>query len=314
MNRRQFHRRSLLGGAGLLSSTQIDWMSDSISMLSPSRIPKTDTHVHLINLERFSYPWLESAPEIKKPCTLEDFAKVARKSRIGKIVFMESGALPEQSLQEIDWVIEQAKLDARLTGIIARGDVDRDGQLSPRAEELTKSGWVKGIRGRVNKELLQSSGFVNGMKELGRNRLSVDLLLSPALLAIAAETIRKCPDTVFMLDHMGYPDVKAGEDEVWRKGLAKLAEHPNVNCKISGAINKAGRGWTAEIMKPFVHGVIQTFGFDRIVYGGDWPNSLRVSDAYSDWSRAFEKLTRKFSESELNRLYHLNADRIYQLT
>ena len=71
--------------------------------------------------------------------------------------------------------------------------------------------------------------------------------------------------------------------------------------------------WTAKSLKPYIHFVIDQFGFDRIIYGGDWPNSLRASNHYKDWARAFEKITRSFSESELMKLYHENADRIYQL-
>ena len=313
MNRRQFQKSNLLLGSGLLAGAS--WHPSSATILEHrNRIGKTDTHVHLFNLAELNYPWLDNIPEIKYPYDIEDFAKAARKAKIGKILFMESGALPAQSLQEIDWVIKQTKLDKRLQGIIARGDVDIKGRLTPTPEQLLTSGWVKGIRGRLNLELLQSPGFIQGMKTLAEHKLSVDLLLTPSLFLDAARAISRCPDTVFILDHLGNPNVKGGDNEVWKMGISKLAQYPNVNCKISGAIVKIGKSWTAEMVKPFVHHVIDSFGFDRIIFGSDWPNSLRVCESYLDWSKVFEELTKGFSVSERNRLYHLNADRIYQLT
>ena len=313
MNRRQFQKSNLLLGTGLLAGAS--WQSFAKTIINNrKKIPKTDTHVHLFNLAELTYPWLNNIPEIKHFYDIEDFATAARKAKIGKILFMESGALPSQSLQEIDWVIKQTKLDKRLQGIIARGDVDIKGRLTPTPEQLLTSGWVKGIRGRLNLELLQSSGFIQGMKMLAKHRLSVDLLLTPTLFLDAAKAISQCPDTVFILDHLGNPNVKEGDNEVWKMGISKLAQYPNVNCKISGAIVKIGKGWTADMMKPFVYHVIDSFGFDRIIYGSDWPNSLRVCQSYLDWSKVFVELTKGFSISERNRLYHLNADRIYQLT
>ena len=280
---------------------------------APKKITKTDTHVHLFNLEDLSYPWLKNAPEIRRNFSISDFRTASRKSNVDKIVFMESGAQPEESLAEIDWVLEQAKLDERLVGIVARGDVAPNGKIVPDIEQLTATKMVKGIRGRLNPELIQSQAFIRGMKTLAGHQLNMDLLLRPSLLSSAAKAIRHCPDTVFILDHLGYPDIKTGEVDLWKKGIVELAQYPNVHCKISGIINVAGENWSAKSLKPYVHFAIEQFGFGRIVYGGDWPNSLRASNRYRDWARAFEKITAGFSKMELNQLYHQNADRIYRL-
>jgi len=210
-------------------------------------------------------------------------------------------------------VLEQAKLDKRLMGIIARGDVNRDGDIVPGIEQLTASKMVKGIRGRLDPDLIQSQAFIRGMKTLARHQLSMDLLLRPSLLIPGAEAIRQCPDTVFILDHLGHPDIKTGEVDLWKKGIIEIARCPNVHCKISGIINVAGENWTAKSLKPYVHFAIEQFGVDRMVYGGDWPNSLRASKRYRDWAKAFEKITKGFSQTELKKLYHENADRIYRL-
>lgn len=314
MNRRTFNRLSLSAAAGWLSAPGLAAFGSGIEpdSLNVRRIPKTDTHMHLFNLERLQYPWLQNAPAINRDFRPADFIEATRKANVGKIVFMESGAAPGSSLTEVRWVMEQAALDPRIKGMVAKGQIIRGGALDPSPDALLETGWVKGIRGATDVDMLASSDFIRAMKLLAGHNLSFDLLLRPALFEEAAKAIGKAENTTFILDHIGNPDIKGGDFEYWKKGIDELAKRPNLHCKISGVITKAGEGWTVEMLKPYVHHIIERFGFDRIVYGGDWPVVL-LAGSYLSWSRAFEKLTRSFSKHELHKLYHLNADRIYQL-
>ncbi len=202
--------------------------------------------------------------------------------------------------------------DPRIKGIVAKGRIQSGGTIDPPVDDLLATGWVKGIRGATNAETLASSGFVKSMKLLAEKNLTFDLLLRPPLFRQAAQAIRKAPDISFVLDHLGNPDIEGGDFESWKTGIDELATCPNLNCKISGLLTKAGPKWTTKMLKPYVYHVIERFGFDRIVYGGDWPVVL-LAGSYRSWSKAFEKLTRPFSEEELHKLYHRNADRIYNL-
>lgn len=310
MTRREFNQISITAGTGLLAIPNIAIGESSLSKVKG--IPKTDTHMHLFGLDELEYPWLKNASEINKTFLPEDFIQATQKSNVGKIVFMESGAAKGSSMKEVKWVMEQAKKDARIKGIVAKGTLLENGGIDPLVDELLVTGWVKGIRGGTNAEILASSAFVESMNLLAKHKLSFDILTNPSLFKAITKAVAKVPNTTFILDHLGNPNIKNNDFEDWKRGIDKLAEFPNMNCKISGIITKAGKGWTAEILKPYVHHVIEAFGFNRIVYGGDWPVVLRAG-SYLDWSRAFEKLTRGFSKDELHKLYHLNADRIYQL-
>lgn len=314
MNRRFFNRFGLTALAAGMMGTPLRAMRGQMEydITTARRIPKTDTHMHLFGLEQLAYPWLRNAPEINKTFLPEDFIQASRNSNIGKIIFMESGAAEGSSLREIDWVLSLRERDPRIQGIVARASIRPGGRLDPSPEQLLASGWVKGIRVHTDANLLTSADFTLAMQLAAQNGLSVDLLLQPDLLFQAAEAVGKVPNATFILDHLGNPDIKGGVLAYWKKGLSELARRPNVNCKISGLITRAGTGWTTEMLRPYIHYAIEQFGFDRIVYGGDWPVVLRAG-SYRDWARAFEKLTRTFSKDEQHRLYHLNADRIYQL-
>ena len=53
--------------------------------------------------------------------------------------------------------------------------------------------------------------------------------------------------------------------------MKELASCPNVVCKISGVTTEADhQNWTREQLSPYIAHAIETFGFDRSIYGGDW--------------------------------------------
>ena len=53
-----------------------------------------------------------------------------------------------------------------------------------------------------------------------------------------------------------------------------MAALPNVVCKLSGVTTEADhKTWTRDQLRPYIDHVIECFGPDRILYGGDWPVS-----------------------------------------
>lgn len=58
--------------------------------------------------------------------------------------------------------------------------------------------------------------------------------------------------------------------------------------------------------------VMESFGVERLMYGGDWPVVL-LAGSYLSWLLAFEELTMGLSNDELLQIYNRNADRIYQI-
>jgi len=75
----------------------------------------------------------------------------------------------------------------------------------------------------------------------------------------------------FVLDHCGNPPIASGDISQWRIDLAALAELPNVVGKVSGIVNHAKPGWTSSDLRPAVEHVIESFGWDRVVWGSDRP-------------------------------------------
>jgi L-fuconolactonase len=125
--------------------------------------------------------------------------------------------------------------------------------------------------------------------------------------------MRHCPETSFVLDHIGKPGIKAGLLDPWRAHLREMAGLPNVVCKLSGLTTEADHdAWTRDQLKPYIDYVIECFGPDRILYGGDWPVS-ELAGSYLQWLATLDLATAGFSPADKRKLFRDNAIKAYRL-
>ena len=125
--------------------------------------------------------------------------------------------------------------------------------------------------------------------------------------------MRRCPEVAFILDHIGKPGVKAGLLDPWRAHIREMAALPNVVCKLSGVTTEADhKNWTREQLRPYIDHVIDCFGPDRILYGGDWPVS-ELAGRYLQWLATLDWATAGFSPADKRKLFRDNAVKAYRL-
>jgi len=268
--------------------------------------------MHLWDPKILPYSWLKKNELLNQRYGVKEYQAATQDAHIGKMVFVECGTDAGNNLKEVDWVVKQLAKDPRISGIVAKSDLSQEHSLEAEWEILQENKWVKGVRSGANTERLMDTQYVQRLQKLPKYDLSFDLHINSSAFEAAEKAIRTCNHTQFILNHVGIPDIKGGEWEPWHQGMIRLAKLPNLVCKISGVITRAGEAWTADIIKPYIFHVIESFGFERIIYGGDWPVVLRAG-SYQSWVSAFEQLTQEFSQDELTQLYHLNAEQIYQL-
>ena len=59
-----------------------------------------DTHVHLYDPRRLSYPWMKQAPALDRPYLTDDFARLTAGVDIEAMVFVEVDTAPGDYLAE----------------------------------------------------------------------------------------------------------------------------------------------------------------------------------------------------------------------
>ena len=66
--------------------------------------PIIDSHIHLLDQQRFAYSWAKDAPALKRDWTPDDLANAAKPYEIEGLVFVEVDVDMPQYLDEAEWV------------------------------------------------------------------------------------------------------------------------------------------------------------------------------------------------------------------
>jgi predicted TIM-barrel fold metal-dependent hydrolase len=267
-----------------------------------------DTHLHLVYPDKFSYPWLEGAPAINRPWTVEAYFDEARGLGITGALHMEVDVAEQDIVAETEFVLTLPGIVGAIAACRPEGMgfVDQIEQLSGHAH-------VKGVRRILHQapdELSQSDLFVENIRHLPDYDLSFDLCVRADQLPIGTALAQKAPDVQFILDHCGVPDVVGKGLDPWRASITEIAKLPNVAAKVSGIVAYAGADWTVADLRPYVEHIIESFGWDRVVWGSDHP-VVTLTGSLTRWVEATREIVRGASADEQARLWHGNAERIY---
>ena len=276
-----------------------------------------DSHVHLWNPSRLRYAWLDGLPELNRAFLPADFSAASAKAGVAKMIFVEGGCESSRSLEEVDWVSTLAKEEPRLRGIVAHAPLEKGEAVRADLAALAERPLVKGVRrllqGESDSEFCLRPEFVAGVKLLAEFGFTFDLCIRHEQLRDVAELVRRVPEVTFVLDHCGKPPVREGKIEPWATELKGLATLPNVSCKISGLATEADwKNWRIADLKPFFEIALAEFGFDRVLFGGDWPVCTLATD-YQRWLETVLELTSTASAAQRAKLFQTNAERIYRV-
>ncbi len=277
-----------------------------------------DTHQHLIYRQKAGYSWTDDVPALAgKEFPLSLYQELTRDKGVKATIFMESGANDPDYQREVHMVAELAKDPAsNILGIIASCRVENNEGFDAWLEQCSDLAVVafRGLLHSLTKENVQSPVSIANAKKIGRQGLVFDLCGPLEQMPNAAELVHACPDTYFMLDHCGVPDIAGDDWEEWKHGLDLLAGLPNVACKISGVTAYCGtRPVTLETIRPYMDYVAEAFGTSRLVWGSDWPvvDVGKGIGAWIDMSRAW---LAGFSPEEQRAIASDNAMRLYKVS
>ena len=294
-------------------------------------IPIVDTHQHLWDLSQVQPPWLSGAPKIlSQTYGLAEFAKATEGLNVVQAVYMEVDVAPEDQVKEADTLIEicRSKKGPTVAAVIS----GRPGEESfaPYIRRYAKEKEIKGVRQVLHAETAEKAmclkpQFVASVKLLGELGLSFDLCMRPGELTDGLALAKQCPGTRFIVDHCGNADPSvflkdaapsdqpAHDPQKWRDDIKALADQENIICKISGIIARAPKGIPyVESLAPIVNHCLDSFGLDRVIFGGDWPVCL-LGGSYKDWVTTLRQIISIRPFADQKKLLHENARKFYGL-
>lgn len=275
-----------------------------------------DTHVHFWDVSRFQYFWLTpKAGILYRDYLPRDLEAEVAGTDVRSVVFVQAN----HALEENDWALALADQTPWIRGIIGWVDLtDRTGHAA--LGRYVRFPRFKGVRHLIHTETddrwLSRPDVQDGLAVLSEHGLTFDLVALPRHLPYLPAVIERHPNLKFVINHMGKPPLASGPLEGWARDLAQVASFPNVYCKVSGLITELPEGsWTPNDLKPAIEIAMKLFGFERLMFGSDWPVCLRASTyrqvlsaLQAVWAQSGTEESAKFWRGNAIRVYHLDED------
>ena len=203
-----------------------------------------DSHVHFYDVERFRYPWLDNVPKLSRTSLPADFDRERGDVAIEKIVFVEVAIDRDLHLKEAAFVQGLADRDPRISGMVAHVPVEKGKAVEPDLVALKSHKIMRGVRRLIETErdpsVALEPAFVEGVRLLAKHGLSFDLCVKHWQLVYGIELVRRCPETSFILDHIGKPDIRNGLGEPWRSRSASSPSCRTSSAKSLGRHHRSG--------------------------------------------------------------------------
>ncbi len=280
-----------------------------------------DTHQHLLYPDRFTYAWTEDIAALHGAFPLEAYREAAAGTGIEGTVFMEVDVEAAQNASEARYFCLLAEDPAnRILGVIASARPENEG-FDTHLDAIAHPR-LRGIRRILHTqpdELSQSTRFRENVARLGARGLTFDICALQRQLPHARELVQAAPETTFVLDHCGVPDI-AGNDaptgdgwKQWKRDITALAELPNINVKLSGiTVYATEEQRNTEALRPYADVLLDTFGPDRMVWGGDWP-VCNLGSGLPRWCELTRELLAPLADGERAKILAATARRVYRL-
>lgn len=257
---------------------------------------RIDAHQHFWVYDPLDYGWIdETMVPLRRNFLPADLKPELEREGFHGCVAVQA----RQSLEETLWLLELAKRNPFIVGVVGWADL-RSPRLRSDLESFARNPKLVGLRHIVQSEpdghFLLHPDFLCGIALLEEFDLAYDILIYPRHLPAAAEFVARFPRQRFVLDHLAKPPIKNGTSSLWERGIRDLAFFPNVFCKLSGLVTEADwKNWKPEQLKPYLDVAFDSFGAYRLMIGSDWPvctlagSYSQVMQAVKDYLAGFSK-------------------------
>ncbi len=278
-----------------------------------------DTHIHLYDPRRdVEMAWPPKTDKVLyKPHLPEEYSRIAKAAGVTAVIIVEAST----HLQDNRWVLGLVKGDDFYVGLVGNVDVTSK-NFEKQIRRLKKDKRFVGVRTRnpQSKPIDYSSTEVlANLRALAKHKLTMDYLTNkggvPGIERID-RVARKIPELQIVVNHcLGYDfDGKAPSRE-WIAAVKRLAENPNVACKISGLYQRSvpqPAPQDIEHYRSVLDVLWKNFGKERLIYGSNWPVT-KHTDTYETFVQLVDRFFSEKGQNARELYYWKNAAKAYRL-
>jgi len=237
-----------------------------------------------------------------------------RKLCIDYTVFVQ--AYP-QNFDNNKWMFEIANKTDFVAGVVAWADMQKPNEIASVINLMQQEPKFCGIRHIVeaepNIDWIVQPRVLESFRELSKHKIAYDMLAKPRHLKNVIKLMETVGDLKIVIDHIAKPEIAKGGTPGWEENMKIIAQYPGIYCKLSGMITEADRKtWKPTDLEPYICKIIDMFGYDRVMFGSDWPVCLLAGE-YEDVWEALCKILSGINDEQKEKVFGLNALNFYNL-
>lgn len=278
-----------------------------------------DTHVHIWDLEKAQYPWLQGDKSIlNRTWRIEEIKNERKEAGVTAGVLVQASG----NFEDTELMLETAYNTDWVCGVVGWLPlIDTKTTKRLLEERFLNEKYFKGVRHQIHDEkdskwLLQPP-VIESLKLLASFNIPYDVVgILPSHIETVIEVADKIPGLRMVFDHLNWPPIPTKEKfGRWGELMRIAAQHKNLYAKLSGLGTASGNfeDRTSDDMKPYVEFSLEHFGNDRCFCGGDWPVSMLTNNYVETWKITREILDRLLNETDSEKVYFSNANKFYNL-
>ncbi len=278
-----------------------------------------DTHIHIWNLTKCHYSWLEGDVSLlNNNFEIDDLAVPRNQAGVSKGILVQAA----NNLLDTDLMLQTCITTDWIAGVVGWLPLtDPEATVNILQNKYLANPYFKGCRHLIHTEadpgwLLQPA-VLESLKILASLHIPYDLVGVNTMHIITALKVAEIiPDLKMVFDHLNQPPIASREKNgPWHDLMKEAAAHKHFFAKISGLGTASGNplGWTIEDLQPYIEFAIENFGEDRCFFGGDWPVCLLAGEYTTIWETYKSIVTARFDEQTQQKFFHDNAAFFYNL-
>jgi L-fuconolactonase len=272
-----------------------------------------DAHLHLWDLARSDYAWLtpDHGP-LHRTIPPQEARAELDGCGIAAAVLVQA----EDSERDTASMLEVAAREDWVAGVVGWVRLDDPAAAERQLDRWQGSAAFRGVRHLLHDDprdgLLADPAVRTTLRLLAERDLAFDVPDAwPRHLADTAALARALPELRIVVDHLGKPPYGTPAWADWRAALAAVAAEPGTVAKVSGLQPSAGP-FTAAVVRPAWEAALELFGPDRLMWGSDWPMTLRCGGYAAAWE-VLGGLVGELSPAEQDAVLAATAQRTYRL-
>jgi L-fuconolactonase len=274
---------------------------------------KIDSHQHFWRYNPTRDSWITDDMSILKRDFLpQELALECKANGVDASIAIQA----DQSETETLFLLEMADNNPQIAGVVgwvdlASPNVDARLQFFSHCKKLC--GFRHIAQAEPDDRFLVQPNFVRGISRLQQFGFTYDILIYPKQLPAAIELVSEFPEQRFVIDHLAKPEIKSRDITFWETHIRRIAESPNVFCKLSGLVTESDwRNWKPAHFEPYLDVVFDAFGADRLMFGSDWPVCL-LAASYAQVKQIIERYLSECTSAQKENIFGGNAIRFYNL-